>query len=148
MTHPRAETCCVCGDSDVVYHNYREQPFCWPCANCHCTQDPCVRTGVNDPAVSADTAGSPDRRASIRHLLDRASRGVLTVAEAELLRGQVEAEQRAADQRAKQAATTLTEARSDWGYAIGLLAQAVDHVPPSPLRDWIRAALNPKEPRT
>lgn len=37
------------------------------------------------------------RRASIRNLLDRAGRGVLTISEAELLRQQVEAEQRTAD---------------------------------------------------
>ncbi len=37
------------------------------------------------------------RRASIRNLLDRAGHGVLSVSEAELLRQQVEAEQRAAD---------------------------------------------------
>lgn len=27
------EVCCVCGSADVGYHNYLEQPFCWPCAN-------------------------------------------------------------------------------------------------------------------
>ena len=27
------ETCCECGSPDVSYHNYLEQPFCWPCAN-------------------------------------------------------------------------------------------------------------------
>lgn len=26
-------TCCVCGSSAVVYRNYREQPFCGPCAD-------------------------------------------------------------------------------------------------------------------
>lgn len=30
---PAAEVCCVCGSPDVSYHNYLEQPFCWPCAN-------------------------------------------------------------------------------------------------------------------
>ncbi|MDT9688172.1 hypothetical protein Q5762_07350 [Streptomyces sp. P9(2023)] len=34
MTQPTpAEQCCECGSSDVRYHNYREQPFCWPCAD-------------------------------------------------------------------------------------------------------------------
>ncbi|MFD3336121.1 hypothetical protein ACFWV1_26260 [Streptomyces sp. NPDC058700] len=36
MTQPTerpAEKCCVCGSPDVTYHNYREQPFCWPCAD-------------------------------------------------------------------------------------------------------------------
>jgi hypothetical protein len=28
-----AETCCVCNSPAVTYHNYLEQPFCWPCAN-------------------------------------------------------------------------------------------------------------------
>lgn len=27
------EVCCVCGHGPVTYHNYREQPFCWPCAD-------------------------------------------------------------------------------------------------------------------
>lgn len=26
-------TCCVCGGGPVTYRNYREQPFCQPCAN-------------------------------------------------------------------------------------------------------------------
>ncbi|MFZ3473129.1 hypothetical protein ACODT3_10655 [Streptomyces sp. 4.24] len=46
-------TCCVCGGGPVTYRNYREQPFCWPCADCQCGENPCGRTGVNDPAVSA-----------------------------------------------------------------------------------------------
>jgi hypothetical protein len=25
--------CCMCGSTDVRYRNYREQPFCWPCAD-------------------------------------------------------------------------------------------------------------------
>lgn len=50
------DNCCVCGGSPVVYRNYREQPFCWPCADCSCNQDVCVRTGINDPAVSGDAA--------------------------------------------------------------------------------------------
>lgn len=25
--------CCMCGSADVRYRNYREQPFCWPCAD-------------------------------------------------------------------------------------------------------------------
>lgn len=28
-----AERCCVCGSTEVVYHNYRDQPFCAPCAD-------------------------------------------------------------------------------------------------------------------
>lgn len=52
-TQATDERCCVCGGSPVTYHNYRDQPFCWPCADCQCNQDVCVRTGINDPAVSA-----------------------------------------------------------------------------------------------
>lgn len=54
-TGTTAERCCVCGGGPVTYHNYREQPFCNPCANCACDQDVCVRTGINDPAVAAST---------------------------------------------------------------------------------------------
>ncbi|MER7734126.1 hypothetical protein ABTX80_24865 [Streptomyces erythrochromogenes] len=49
--------CCVCGGGPAVYRNYRDLPFCVHCVNCQCTDNPCVRTGVNDPAVSADAAG-------------------------------------------------------------------------------------------
>jgi hypothetical protein len=27
------ERCCVCSSAEVGYHNYRDQPFCWPCAD-------------------------------------------------------------------------------------------------------------------
>jgi hypothetical protein len=27
------EACCCCGSPDVGYHNFRDQPFCWPCAD-------------------------------------------------------------------------------------------------------------------
>lgn len=30
---PSTEKCCVCGSAAVGYHNYRDQPFCWPCAD-------------------------------------------------------------------------------------------------------------------
>lgn len=34
MTQPEsAAKCCVCGSTEVAYHNYREKPFCWPCAD-------------------------------------------------------------------------------------------------------------------
>jgi hypothetical protein len=39
-----AAECCVCGGAPVVYRNFKEQPFCGPCANCECGQDVCVRT--------------------------------------------------------------------------------------------------------
>lgn len=47
-------TCCVCAGSPAVYRNYRDQPFCAHCANCQCGENPCVRTGVNDRAISSD----------------------------------------------------------------------------------------------
>lgn len=53
--------CCVCGGGPVTYRNYRDLPFCWPCADCQCAQNPCVRTGANDPAVSAEPAEQPGR---------------------------------------------------------------------------------------
>jgi hypothetical protein len=33
MEEVDSEKCCVCGSRTVVYHNYREQPFCAPCAD-------------------------------------------------------------------------------------------------------------------
>jgi hypothetical protein len=30
----QASTCCRCGSAEVVYRNYRDQPFCCPCAEC------------------------------------------------------------------------------------------------------------------
>ncbi|GAA1778809.1 MULTISPECIES: hypothetical protein [Actinomycetes] len=60
MTDQPETGCCVCGGGPVVYRNYRDLPFCWPCADCRCAQNPCVRTGVNDPAVSAEVSEPPD----------------------------------------------------------------------------------------
>jgi hypothetical protein len=48
----------VCGGSPVTYRNHLERPFCAPCADCPCGQNPCVRTGVNDPEVSGPAAES------------------------------------------------------------------------------------------
>jgi hypothetical protein len=48
--------CCVCGGGPVTYRNYRDQPFCAHCANCQCAENPCIRTGVEDPEVSAPAA--------------------------------------------------------------------------------------------
>ncbi len=50
------DSCCVCGGGPVVYRNFRDQPFCWPCADCQCAQNPCVRTGSNGPVVSPAVA--------------------------------------------------------------------------------------------
>lgn len=52
--HGREARCCVCGGGPVVYRNYAEQPFCRHCADCPCTQVPCVHVGVNDPDVSSE----------------------------------------------------------------------------------------------
>ncbi|MEV0016630.1 hypothetical protein [Streptomyces tendae] len=47
--------CCVCGGAPVIYRNFKEQPFCGPCANCECGQEVCVRAR---PDTRADaTAG-------------------------------------------------------------------------------------------
>lgn len=64
-------TCCVCGGGPVVYRNYREQPFCWPCADCGCNQDLCVRTGINDPVVSVHGARdlTPDAAEALNALV-------------------------------------------------------------------------------
>jgi hypothetical protein len=55
--------CCVCGGGSVVYRNFHDQLFCWPCADCQCAGNPCVRTGINDPAVS-QSAARADRLAT------------------------------------------------------------------------------------
>jgi hypothetical protein len=49
--------CCVCGGpsdtpTQLRYENWRGQIFCWPCADCRCAEEPCVRAGINDPTVS------------------------------------------------------------------------------------------------
>lgn len=54
--------CCVCGGAPVVYRNYKEQPFCGPCANCECGQDVCVRTR---PDPRPDTSGGHVRTADV-----------------------------------------------------------------------------------
>ncbi|MDI9836235.1 hypothetical protein [Streptomyces sp. KAU_LT] len=54
--------CCVCGGGPVVYRNFKEQPFCGPCANCECGQDVCVRTR---PDARPDTSGGHVRTADV-----------------------------------------------------------------------------------
>ncbi|MFJ3834475.1 hypothetical protein ACIPY6_03040 [Streptomyces sp. NPDC090054] len=95
--------CCACGSPNVVYRNYREQPFCDHCANCACGRRVCEIPPPPRPRRPVDTSGCAARRASITHLLNRAGRGALAITEAELLRVQVEAELRVADLRAEQA---------------------------------------------
>lgn len=62
MTQPSpADQCCVCGSPDVTYRNYREQPFCWPCADCQCTLNPCVRQTLYGPEAQP----APDSRHTV-----------------------------------------------------------------------------------
>ncbi|MFE2832225.1 hypothetical protein ACFXI6_14425 [Streptomyces mirabilis] len=51
-----ADNCSVCGGGPVVYRSYRGQPLCGSCIGCQCGENPCVRTGINDPAVSGEAA--------------------------------------------------------------------------------------------
>ncbi|MDH6116874.1 hypothetical protein ABH930_000293 [Kitasatospora sp. GAS204A] len=50
--------CCVCGSASATYFNHLGLAFCPLCADCHCSQTPCERTGVNDPAVSSVVAAA------------------------------------------------------------------------------------------
>lgn len=43
------ERCVVCGSAQVVYHNYKEQPFCGPCCEGQPTPAPVI--GVGMPAM-------------------------------------------------------------------------------------------------
>jgi hypothetical protein len=54
-----AMRCCVCGGTSTVYENCYGNWFCWPSADCPCGETPCVRTGINDPAVSSAAAEGP-----------------------------------------------------------------------------------------
>lgn len=46
-------TCCVCGSPAVTYRNYRDQPFCQPCAD-PCADRPCTGTGCTHEQAHAD----------------------------------------------------------------------------------------------
>jgi hypothetical protein len=50
-----AERCCVCGSSDVGYHNYRDQAFCWPCAD---GRPPAAAAAVDVDGQAAELAGA------------------------------------------------------------------------------------------
>ncbi|MGW3971144.1 hypothetical protein ACWEFD_17830 [Streptomyces ardesiacus] len=52
---------CVCGGAPVVYRNFREQPFCGPCANCECGQDVCVRKRPDTSGGHVRTADGDDQ---------------------------------------------------------------------------------------
>lgn len=60
---PITEVCCVCGSTDVGYHNYRDQPFCWPCAD----GKSCWTNAAQPDAVPASTCGArePVRGAAV-----------------------------------------------------------------------------------
>lgn len=77
--------CVQCGSPDVRYRNYREQPFCWPCAN-----------GEQAPAADED-AQRTARRNSATVLLARGERMRLTTEEVSLLRQHFADEARDAD---------------------------------------------------
>ena len=55
------QACCVCGDPKVVYHNYRDQPFCAPCADGEPSrfappaepEDPFTQADASDIALGA-----------------------------------------------------------------------------------------------
>lgn len=67
-----ADNCCVCGGGPVVYRNFLERPFCSGCADCQCGENPCVRTGINDPAVSGDARLRQESEAWRRKAIRRA----------------------------------------------------------------------------
>lgn len=39
LSGTETDACCVCGSAKVVYRNYRDQPFCGPCADGNGPQD-------------------------------------------------------------------------------------------------------------
>lgn len=47
-----SDTCHVCVGGPADQWNPLGQPFCWPCADCQCAENPCVRTGINDPKAA------------------------------------------------------------------------------------------------
>lgn len=57
------ETCCVCRAAPATYRNFREQPFCWPCADCRCNETPCIRD-ANQPAGA--NGGPPGQAKELR----------------------------------------------------------------------------------
>jgi hypothetical protein len=62
---PALESCRVCGTTERLYWRGAGSglPYCTDCEACGCGQNPCVRTGINDPAVSAPAALDRARRA-------------------------------------------------------------------------------------
>jgi hypothetical protein len=101
--------CVQCGSPDVRYRNYREQPFCWPCAN------------GEQQAPAADEA-APNM---LRVLADRAARGVLSEAEGEALRRRTE-QMIAGRATWKAKAEEIEQDRNDWRRQAEKAARAAD----------------------
>lgn len=79
--------CVSCGSADVRYRNYREQPFCWPCAN-----------GEQQAPAADEDAQRAARRDSAHNLLARLDRGgLLSPGDSTLLRQHFDAEAREHD---------------------------------------------------
>ncbi|MFC1410470.1 hypothetical protein ACEZCY_14520 [Streptacidiphilus sp. N1-12] len=59
------ERCCMCGSADVRYRNYREQPFCWPCADGTSPQgQAAVAASLAEPNPVAHAADQPQPAAA------------------------------------------------------------------------------------
>ena len=62
---PAPERCRVCGSTERLFWRGVGSglPYCTDCEACECGENPCVRTGINDPAVSAEAvAPAPELR--------------------------------------------------------------------------------------
>lgn len=60
-----AGVCCACGSTAVAYHNYRDQPFCAPCADGHSA----TQTRAQDDSGHGDEAGDSEPDTEVRFLL-------------------------------------------------------------------------------
>jgi hypothetical protein len=105
-----AERCCVCGSADVGYHNYREQPFCWPCAD----GDQVAELADVDQAAELAARG-PTELAELERYMTRDDRAEL----AELTRRLAELERRLEAARANWQAAGYRPAPSPAGLGDG-----------------------------
>lgn len=64
---PRLGRCAICGAIAYLYTPRQAGPVCADCLNCGCGETPCARTGVNDPAVSAEAAARDDANRIVAH---------------------------------------------------------------------------------
>lgn len=55
-TEQPAVRCCFCGAPRVIHQTVTPARLCGDCFLCRCGETPCVRTGINDPAVSSEAA--------------------------------------------------------------------------------------------